>query len=218
MNMKHKYLIILVLSAVMFLSVNVSIHAQDEQAQDQGAEKTQKTLKNLPPPALKMLDLTEEEAANTTRGQKLNVFILGLDKLKAFQPDGMAKKILVDTKEIVYPIYVGGKLKTAISIRKGDGGWNTASMGSGEIQFLEPIRKTHSQANNIDEKSYFIVRIPPMYLSFLGYEKGADLFLIPTHEHSDMNFEIGKSVLAEQIILQIQPFAAKYENILKKNN
>jgi len=212
--MKNKQTIIIIISVVLFLGLTLSMAAQDDPAEDKGADKTHQKLKKLPGGILKDLGLSEEDAAKTTRGTKLKVYILGLDKLKAFTSGDNAKKVLVDTKETVYPLYVGNTLKTSISIRKGSGGWKDASMGGTEIHMVEPVRNTHSKANNISVKSYFIVRVPAMYLSFLGYDKGNDLFLIPTHKHPDVKLEVGKSLPADDVYAKIKPLVAKYKDVL----
>jgi len=215
--MKHKQMIVIVVSVVLFFGLTLLVPAQEDPAEDKGADKTHQTLKKLPGGILKDLGLTEEEAAKTTRGTKLKVYVLGLDKLKAFKSGDNAKKVLVDTKETVYPLYVGNTLKTSISIRKGDGGWKDASMGGAEIHSLEPVRTAHSKANNISVKSYFIVRVPAMYLSFLGYDKGSDLYLVPTHKHPDLDFAIGKSLPADDVYTKIKPLVAKYQSVLERS-
>lgn len=203
--MKQKNFIIMILSVVLFFGVNSFMSAQDEEvAQDSGAEKTHQTLKKMPPQLLKMLNLTEEEAAQTTRGQKLKVYEISFIKLGKFRAGDNAKKLLIHNNEIVYPIYVGNELKTAISVRKTKNEWEMVSMGSGDIQFLEEVRKAHSQANNINIKSYYIVRVGALYLSFLGYDKGNDMVLIPTHESMDIQWEIGKAMPADELFIRIQ--------------
>lgn len=213
--MKHKQ-IITIISVVLFLGLTLIAPAQDDPAEDRGAGKTHGSLKKLPSSILNSLGLSEREAALSTRGRKLKVYMLGLDKLTAFKSGSNAKKVLVDTKETVYPVYVGKALRTSISIRKGAGGWKSASMGGAEIQFLEPVRMTHSKANNIKVNSYFIVRVPAMYLSFLGYDKGNDLYLIPTHKHPDVKLGIGKSLPAEDVYIKIKPLVDKYKNVLSR--
>jgi len=104
----------------------------------------------------------------------------------------------------------------SFSIRKGEGGWKDASMGGAEIHSLEPVRNTHAKAHNIDAKSYFIVRVPAMYLSFLGYNKGNDLYLIPTHKHPDLDLAIGKDYPADDVYIKIQPLVSKYQDVLKR--
>lgn len=214
--MKHKQIITIVVSFVLFFGLTLFVSAQDDPAEDRGAEKTHQSLKKLPSSILHNLGLSEQEVAQSTRGPKLKVYMLGLDNLKTFESGNNTKKLLVDTKETVYPVYVGKALRTSISIRKRGGGWKNASMGGAEIYSLEPVRNTHARANSIDKKSYFIVRVPAMYLSFLGYNKGNDLYLIPTHKHPDLNLEIGKSLPANEVYLKIQTLVPKYQDVLKR--
>jgi hypothetical protein len=190
----------------------------DEKEQDKEAKKSLEMLKKTPPKLLKLLDLTPEEAAKTTRGKKLKVFDIGLDKLKTFKTGDNTKKILVDTKEIVYPIYVGSKLKTSISIRKSKNGgkWQNASIGGGEIHFLEPSRMKHSKLNKISLSAYFVVRVPALYLSFLGYHLKGKLYFIPTHEHPDVELVLDKGTLAEEIYVKLQPLVDKFKDVLKR--
>jgi len=202
--MKQKNFIIMILSVVLFFGVNSFMPAQEEVAQDTGADKTHQDLKKLPKQLLEMLNLTEAEAAQTVRGEKLKVYEISMIKLGKFQAGDNAKYLLIHNNEIVYPIYVGNELKTAISVRKIKNEWETASMGSGEIQFLEKVRQEHSKANNINIKSYYIVRIGALYLSFLGYDKGNDMYLIPTHESMDIQLEIGKAMPADELFIRLQ--------------
>lgn len=216
--MKYKQLMIFCLSLVLILGLTsfAMAQAQDEAAQDKEADKSRELLKKMPPPMLEMLNLSEAEAAKATRGKKIKVFVVGLDKLKAFNPGDKAKKVLIDTKEIVYPIYVEGKLKTSISIRRSGGGWKNASIGGAEIHFLEPVRMKHSQANKINVVSYIIVRVPAVYLSFLGYYEKGDLYLIPTHEHPDIKLDVGKGAPAADIFVKLKPLVAQYTKVLEK--
>jgi hypothetical protein len=213
-KMNYKNMIIGFISVVLFFGLNFCLPAQDDPAEDRGAEKSHQSLKKMPKKLLKMLGLSTEEAAKTTRGKKLKVFMVGLDKLKTFKPGDNTKKILIDTNEIVYPVYVDSVLKTSLSIRKRAGGWKNASMGGSEIRFLEPVRKTHAKANKINETAYFIVRVPAMYLNFLGYYKKGDLYLIPTHEHPDLELDLGKGISADDVYIKIQPLVDKFKNIL----
>lgn len=219
--MKHIRLIIFYLSLVLLLGITTSMNAQDpdEKDQDNEAKKSQEMLKKTPAKLLALLDLTQAEAAKTTRGKKLKVFEIGLDKLKTFKTGDNPKKILVDMKESVYPIYVGSKLKTAISIRKGkEGGkWQNASIGGGEIHFIEPSRVKHSKANRISLSAYFVVRVPAMYLSFLGYHHKGKLYIIPTHEHPDVKLVLNKGTLAENIYVKLKPLVDKFKDVLKKD-
>jgi len=199
---------------MLLVGIAFSGFGQDDPAETKRAEKSHQSLKKLPSSILKSLGLSKEDAALSTRGTKLNVYVMGLEQLESFKSGDKAKKLLVNTKETVYPVYVEKKLRTAISIRKGNGGWKNASMGGSEIYTLEPVRVSHSKANNIDAKSYFIVRVPAMYLSFLGYDKGNNFYLIPTHKNPDLNLTIGKSYSAEDVLKKIQPLVEKYRNVI----
>ncbi len=201
--MKQKIFMIMILSVVLFLGINVTMLAQDDAAQDTGADKTHQALKKLPGNVLKLLDLTEEEAAQTTRGDKLKVYEISFISLANFKAGDNTKNLLINNNEVVYPLYVGGELKTALSVRKAKSTWETASMGSAEIHFLEKVRSAHSKANNINPKSYYIVRIGSLYMSFLGYDKGNDLYLIPTHE-TDLKLEIGKEIAASELFPKLK--------------
>ncbi|MDQ1353788.1 MAG: hypothetical protein QG657_4095 [Acidobacteriota bacterium] len=195
---------IFILSVVLFCGVNFFMSAQEEVAQDAGADKTHQALKKLPKQLLEMIKLTEEEAAQTTRGEKLKVYEISFIKLGKFKAGDNAKALLIHNNEIVYPIYVGNELKTALSVRKVKNEWQTASMGSGEIQFLEKIRKEHAQANKLNLKSYYIVRVGALYMSFLGYDKGNEMVLIPTHESQDTQLVVGKEMPADDVFTRIQ--------------
>lgn len=190
--------------------------AQDDAAQDREANKSHSTLKKLPNKVLEALQLTEAEAADTRLGKKINVFMIGLDHLAAYKSGDSTKKLLIDTKLIIYPIYSGGQLKTSLSIRKRGGGWKNAAIGGTEMLYLAPIREAHAQVNGINEKSYFMVRVPGLYLNFLGYYQKGDLYLIPTHEHPEVALDPGTAVPARDVYLKMKPLVSKYKKILQR--
>ena len=213
--MNCKYFLFLILSLLLLTSHGFSM-PQDDPAEAKGATKSHDSLKKLSPKLLKSLNLSEAEAANTTLGKKVRIYMIELDALNSYKAGDSAKKLVIDTKEISFPVYLDGHLKTALSIRKREGGWKNASFGSSEIAMVMAIRDAHAQENNIKEADYSLVRVPGLYLSFLGYYKKGDLYLIPLNEHPELNLVLGEAVPAGDLYLQMKPLVSKFKNLLTR--
>jgi hypothetical protein len=172
-------------------------------------------LKKLSPKFREMMGFkTKEELKNSKLGDPLEIYMVGLKDLKKYIADDDPKTILLDTEEIIYPVYVGNTLKSSISIRKREGKWQHASIGGHEIHAAVPARETISKKSRRLLSSYFIVKVPAMYLVFLGYYQQDKLYLALAHKHPDLEFDLYKPVPADEVFVKLQPLAEKYEKVL----
>jgi hypothetical protein len=175
--------------------------------------------KTLPPGIQKKLGFgSTEELANATLGDPHKVYMFRLDDLKAFKAGDDPKKILGRTNEILYPILVDGNVTSAIGFRHEKGDWIPTSLGrTQELKIAEPVREKHGKAKGRGHSSYFIARVPSMYMSFLGYWEKNNYFLIPIVKNPALpELEPGKELPAEKALLALQSKAEMYEGLLKE--
>jgi hypothetical protein len=188
---------------------------KEEIAKENAAAKAHGHLKKLSPKSRELLGFkSDEELKQSLRGDTIAVYMIALDDLEKFKPKDDPKKILLDLKMEIFPIYSGKTLKSSITIRKKGAKWEHVALGGHEIHIVEPARTKHSKSNKMHPSSYFVVRIPAMYLIFLGYYSKGKLYLIPSHEHPDLTLVLHEAVLAEKVLLKLQSLVEKYKNFL----
>lgn len=222
--MKYRYSIIIVLVLCLGFAVP-TVSGENEAAkkqtgtvknpQEEAAKKSHAVLLKLHHRFYSMLGFsTKEEVKQSVRKEFFHVYMVGLSDLKTFKPGTDPKTLLIDTKKVIYSLYVGDTLKSSLTIRKDGDQWKHAALGGREIHILTPALAKHSQASNMDRSSYFMVRIPAMYLIFLGYYSNGRLFLVPAHSHPDLTFDLHEAIPAEDVFTKLQPNVEKYMNVL----
>lgn len=183
--------------------------------QQKAAQESLALLKQLPPPILKELGFkTKQMTEQSSLGNPLPAYIVWLGSLKKFKPGDNPSGIPKDVKEVNYPVYACEMNVSSVTIRKRKGKWGFAAIGGKEVLYAEHTRKIHSSPGSIQKPSYFMVQVQAMVLTFLGYLSKSKLYLIPTHEHPDLKYELYKPVPAEQVFLELKRFVEKYETLM----
>jgi hypothetical protein len=186
----------------------------ESREQQQAAQQSFRVLKQLPPPILEELDFKPAGIINNSSlGNPLPAYIVWLGSLKTFTASDRPGEILQDVQECNYPVYACEMPVSSVTIRKRNGKWAFAALGGKEILYAEHARAIHSGTGPITKSSYFMVQVQAMDLTFLGYDSEGKLYLIPTHEHPDLKFDLYKPVPAEQVFIELKRFVEKYETL-----
>jgi hypothetical protein len=189
-----------------------------EPAANEKAQRAKREMKNMPPEVLKKLGFeSAEQLEGATLGSPHKVYIVNLNDVKAFKSGDDPKKIIGKTKEILYPILENGNVTSAIGFRKEKGDWIPTTLGaSSEVKVAEPVRDKHGKSKGKGHSSYFVARVPAMYLSFLGYWDKNDIFFIPIATNPDFpELDPGREIPAAEAFLALQAKTEKYEGLLK---
>jgi hypothetical protein len=201
----------------LYCSIVISISnldAQQNAQQQKAARESFDLLKRLPPLLLEELGFkTKQMITKCSLGKPLPAYIVWLGSLKKFKPGDNPSEIPKDVKEFNYPVYACEMPISSVTIRKRNGKWAFTAIGGKEILYAEHARRIHSSPGSIQKSSYFMVQVQAMVLTFLGYYSEDKLYLIPTHEHPDLKFELYKPVPAEQVFLELKRFVEKYETL-----
>jgi len=182
-----------------------------KEAADKGLELYRQfiTEKNFETYGLKSFN--EKEA--TQRGDSMRIFSVGLNQLRQFQHDkDDPEKLLVDTKREIFAITVGGEVRYALTVTQFEtqGNWTVTKLGSADLAKLlfKPEYRT--------SESSFVVRIPALYLSFVGDRTGGKRTLTPIAnlrkrgpEAGELMLEAGKPLPAKEVFRLLVPAAEK---------
>lgn len=170
--------------------------------QQKTARQSLDLLKQLPGPILEELGFKSKQMLNdSSLGEALQVYLVGLNLLKAFEANRDPVKILEDADEANFPVHVNEKSISSITIRKRNGKWVCAVIGKKEPLFAEQARLKQDASH-----PYFMVQVQPLYLTFLAYFSADKLYLIPTHEDPDLEFPLYKPVPAEEVFFKLKDY------------
>jgi hypothetical protein len=204
--------LIIILYLIFILCSGIVNGNNEIQEQQQAAQESFNLLKRLPVPILEEIGFKTRQMINqSSLGNPLPAYIVWLGSLKTFTEGDKPGEILQEVKELNYPVYACEMPVSSITIRKRNGKWTFAAIGGKEILYAEYARKIHPGPGVTRESSYFMVQVQTMVLTFLGYYSKNKFYLIPTHEHPDLKFELYKPVPAEQVFLELKRFVEKYE-------
>lgn len=217
--MRYKYLITFIVSVLFCLGMMMSGKVyektmQEKRDQKKAAAKSIDHLKILPSQTHEMLGLKSSDVKESTYGEPLNVYMITLDSLDNFKEGDDPERMILDTKKLMIPVYYGEKLLTSVTMKGDKAEWEIAEIGGKEIHLLEPARSKLSRTSKKGIDSYFVIRIPGMYLTFLGYSQDSQLYLIPTHSHPDFELQLNKGIPAEKVLLMLKRSVNKYRRVL----
>lgn len=182
------------------------------------AMKQIERLKQLSPDYMKQIGISRSEFNQIKLGKPFQIYMVGIGDIKYLEEDQDPCTYLIDLKKQIFPVNVGTLLKTSISIKYRKGEWKPSSIGKTEIHTLEKARKEVFQSNTLYTSSPFAVRIPAMYMVFLGHYNDTarkELYLTPIHPHPHYTFTLLKSKPAYEVFKELRPHIPKYQRIFK---
>jgi hypothetical protein len=147
-----------------------------------------------------------DEVKSAMLAQPLAQYNIGLDRLKGYQAGQDANTLLTASSETIYPVTVGGQVRSSVTVVKKGTGYTTASFGNTTI-----VKGLSRYRANTPEG--FAVRIPVFGMYFLGNRVENRLMLTPVYEDSRLPFRAGAAVPAEDVLKAIIPLAQAYNGL-----
>ena len=158
--------------------------------------------------SLGFLSLNEVEQA--ALGVPLAVHYYWTTELRRERP-GDPEKLLAFEDEVVFPIEVAGTVRSSMVLKKKDDFWRAAAIGSTEELPAFDIRDRQAAAMGITPAQFFLVRVPQLYLLFVGhYNAQGKLMLISAWESEKLGIKSGQSLPAEEVLRILRPGARAY--------
>ena len=205
-----KTLLLTALLAV--LGVSTSAQAQSQAASDARTAKAARALQELPELINKdnhrsLGFESVEEARAGKLGDAIPVFMIRLDALQQYRGED-AGRLLTDVQRAVYPVEVGGQVRTTMELTSVNGQWEVARMGGAQkIRAMDKQRRSTMRVRGLQSSDFFEVRIPALNLSFLGHHDAEGLMLTPMADDASLNLQAGRSVLASTLLTRLVPLA-----------
>lgn len=157
---------------------------------------------------------SEAELRASKLASPISVYMCGLDDIARFKNGDDPHKLLKNVKEVIFPIYSGGRYQYAFTMVQKNGAWDLGTLGGGEAKMSDSSRTKNSNANGRTIKDYMCVHVPAMQQLFVGYDQQGKLFLIPCHKNDIFEMEVDVAIPAERAVMVMQPHVEKFRSLL----
>jgi hypothetical protein len=156
--------------------------------------------------ALGFRSADEATDANMKIGSAIAVMSIDVDTLKGYSPGSDLTGLFKPTDQFIYPITVGGKVRSAITVRKvkKTGLWKAIAFGA----YGAPLAA--EQLNILD--SAFIVRLYELELWFLGTLSGQELTFFPLKLAPAHGISIGKQENGHDALTKLAEEAKRFDS------
>lgn len=147
------------------------------------------------------------EVKEAQLGAPLAVSNVGLDALRGYSAESDPSELLTPSAETVYPVTVGGAVRSSITLVKSEKGYTAASFGNAGI--AQAIGRLRENAG----PDAFIVRVPALQVWFVGSKSERGLVLTPIAADPRLKVESGRPVPAAAVFNQLVPLARTYNGL-----
>ena len=146
-----------------------------------------------------------DEVKQAQLGNPMEVFNVGLDRLKGYQAGTDPNNLLSPSAETIYPVTVGGSVRTGVTIVHKEQGYEPSSFGNADI-----VKRLSSYRQNNAE---FAVRIPAFNMYFVGRHVETRLVLVPIVADPRLKVQEGEATPIEVVVDQLRPYVDAYNGL-----
>ena len=151
-----------------------------------------------------------DEARSAIPAAGLPMYMVGLDGLKAYGAGQDPHALLIDQEAVMFPITVGGDVRSAVVLKKRAGDvWEAASFGHKNIAKAAHTSRTgvFTARSISDTTSFFVVGIPTLGARFLGHDENGQLMLTPLNDVPGTSLHAGQTQNANAVLAVLHPLA-----------
>lgn len=157
------------------------------------------------------------EVREATLGDPLEEFMIRLDYLRAYEPDQRGL-VITPTRRLTYPLTVAGEQRSSLTVGQADseGGdhWDAVAFGGPNYaRLLVAARQRLAVQNDRPPDDYFEIRVPALNVSFIAYQEGDGLFLMPLLEDPRFDFGSEEAIPFERALEVLQPAAREHNGL-----
>ena len=151
------------------------------------------------------------EVTSSTLADGLPVQFVGLSSLRAFTPGQDTKTLPFDKQEVMYPITVGGAVRSSVTVQKGpDGKWQTVMFGHASVaQSSQSVRLHITSTRSVDTGTLSLIEIPTVHAYLLSHTENGVHMVTPLRDIPGTSYTTGVTQPAAQVFAALQPLAAK---------
>jgi hypothetical protein len=155
-------------------------------------------------------DVAEVESMQL--GTPMLDYLVWLGELRRYKPGADPNKLLHATGRVVYPVMAGGQIRLAVTMVKRGNAWDAASFGrANEMRMLARAREAAEKQANLESSATFVVRVPSLNSTFIGYRKGGTLMLVPILSDDGLRLTADRAEPAGVVFERMVPAAKAHD-------
>jgi hypothetical protein len=139
-----------------------------------------------------------EEVKQARLGQPMEIYNIGLERMKDYPAGQDPSKLLTSSAETLYPVTVGGNVRTGLTIIRKDRGYEISSFGKADI-----VKRLTGYRQSPGE---FAVRIPALGMYFVGRCVDARVVLVPIGNDPRLKVQAGEAAPLQVVVDQLRPY------------
>src|SRR5262249_27124833 len=150
-----------------------------------------------------------EEMTAAIPGSPIRIYSVDAKGLRKFAEDGNLQTLLVDTRQVIYPLLIKGQARSSLTVAELEPqSWRVTIKGLKPVDVIEPYRRSSSN---------FLVTIGFLNLHFLGDQKSGQFILIPISDINIPGLDLrpGIDLPAESIFRQLALNIKTYKEPLR---
>jgi hypothetical protein len=150
------------------------------------------------------------EAKSASIGGGVPVKFVRLDQLTAYKA-GREKTLLTDTRQVVYPVTVGGDVRTSVTVQQqSDGTWQITKYGSANLaKTLDSAVQRVAVKKAVDAGSVSLVEIPTVGATFMSHTERDALMLTALYDVPGTSLTAGSTLPAGEVFSALSKVAAQ---------
>jgi hypothetical protein len=167
-----------------------------------------KTLAQLVTPQKTLGFRSVSEVSSASLATPLPMLMVGLDDLRAYHAGDDPRPLLKNEGSFIYPVTVGGDVRSAMVIRQANGEWKATQFGRANLaRFAHEGRQQVSLARGVAEAGVSLVEIPTMAARMLAHEEGGVPMLTALLDVPGTDIRAGATAPAADVFAKLHPLA-----------
>jgi hypothetical protein len=151
-----------------------------------------------------------DEVNRVQLGVPIPIFMVPLDRLREYRPGQDPADFFVSTNEVRFPLSVDGQVRSSITLRRTNGGWEVARIGRPQLskEISQVIQASAPGAPLAPRPgTFFEVTIPALSLEFVGQRADNRILLTSLVNEQLYDLQTGQTLDAREVFERLVPFA-----------
>ncbi len=143
----------------------------------------------------------------------LPMYLLGLYPLRDYRTGQDPRALLIDEEAVLYPLTVGGEVRTSVVVKKRPGDvWEASSFGHANLaKAAHAGRRGVSAARGVAEGSMSLVDVPTLGARLLSHEENGVPMLTPLFDIPGTEFHARVTRRADEVLAALRTLAEQVD-------
>ena len=149
-----------------------------------------------------------------TLGPPIREFLVRLDALREYDGETSAAALLSGGNVFRVPVLVDGRVRSSITILRGEEDWRAVSFGAPNFTTLVTRQRQRlMETARVTAGSIFLVRVAALNVDFLGYGRDDQLMLSPLSTDARFELTAAEMLPAEEVLKALVPAAREHNGL-----